>query len=411
MMANAEMTTREVGNAGDAGSGCPNLLEKLPGRPRRIALVAHVRTKRVFPIVAAEYALVRSGPVCLRTALVMSSIPPKELCPKSTETVVGERVQMKEPLVRHIYTADPSAHVFDGRVYVYPSHDLDLRVEENDDGAHFQMVDYRVLSMDDLNSPVIEHGTALHIEDVPWASRQMWAPDVAKKGDRYYFYFPARDHEGRFRIGVATGTSPVGPFVPRPESIPGSYSIDPCAFADDDGEAYLYFGGLWGGQLEKWQTGSFVEGATGPDPEQPAIGPRVARLTTDMLRFASPPSEICINDESGNPLLAKDTDRRYFEGPWMHKYRGKYYFSYSTGDTHYLVYATGDSPLGPFTYQGRILNPVVGWTTHHSIVQVGEDWYLFYHDSSLSGGITHQRCVKVQPLEHDEQGRIVTLDP
>src|SRR5690606_16831561 len=109
-------------------------------------------------------------------------------------------------------------------------------------------------------------------------------------------------------------------------------------------------------------------------------------------------------------LRAGDTERRYFEGPWMHKYQGKYYFSYSTGDTHYLVYAVGESPLGPFTYRGRILNPVVGWTTHHSIVQVNERWYLFYHDSTLSGGVTHQRCVKVQELKYDATGNIITLD-
>src|SRR5690606_8660829 len=128
-----------------------------------------------------------------------------------------------------------------------------------------QMVDYHVLSMDDLDSPVIDHGTALHIRDVPWASRQMWAPDIAKKDGRYYFYFPARDQEGLFRIGVATGTSPEGPFTPEPTPIAGSYSIDPCAFLDEDGEGYLYFGGLWGGQLEKWQSGAFDAHAKGPD--------------------------------------------------------------------------------------------------------------------------------------------------
>lgn len=317
---------------------------------------------------------------------------------------------MKEPLVTHIYTADPSAHVFDGRVYVYPSHDLDLPVEENDNGDHFQMVDYRVLSMNDLSSKVIEHGTALHIRDVPWASRQMWAPDVARKNGKYYFYFPARDRDQRFRIGVAIGTKPEGPFAAQPEPIRGSYSIDPCSFVDDDGEAYLYFGGLWGGQLEKWQTGAFVEDARGPEDDAPAIGPRVAKLTDDMLEFDGEITEIEILDEGGRRLVAGDTERRYFEGPWMHKYRGKYYFSYSTGDTHYLVYAIGDSPRGPFTYAGRILNPVVGWTTHHSIVQVEGRWYLFYHDSTLSGGITHQRCVKVQELEYDEEGRIITMD-
>jgi hypothetical protein len=108
-------------------------------------------------------------------------------------------------------------------------------------------------------------------------------------------------------------------------------------------------------------------------------------------------------------LTAGDEDRRYFEGPWMHKYNGEYYFSYSTGTTHYLVYATGKSPFGPFAYRGRILEPVIGWTTHHSIVEFEGKWYLFYHDSSLSGGINHKRCVKYTELKYTADGGIETL--
>lgn len=88
----------------------------------------------------------------------------------------------------------------------------------------------------------------------------------------------------------------------------------------------------------------------------------------------------------------------------MHKYRGKYYFSYSTGDTHFLCYAVGESPQGPFVYRGRLLEPVVGWTTHHSIVEFGGRWWLFYHDSSLSGGKNHLRCVKVREIFYDQAG-------
>lgn len=318
---------------------------------------------------------------------------------------------MKEALVTHILTADPSAHVYDGRVYIYPSHDLDLPVETNDNGDHFQMVDYHVLSMERPGAPVTDHGTALHINDVPWASRQMWAPDIAKRGDTYYFYFPARDHQDQFKIGVATGTAPEGPFKAEPQPIKGCFSIDPCSFIDDDAQCYLYFGGLWGGQLEKWETGDFVADAAGPSGDAPAICPRVAKLAGDMLSVDGEVQRIEILDASGKAITAGDTDRRYFEGPWVHKYQGKYYFSYSTGDTHYLVYAVGDSPLGPFTYAGRILNPVVGWTTHHSIVEVEGKWFLYYHDCTHSGGITHQRSVKVVELHYDDEGRIQTIDP
>ncbi len=319
--------------------------------------------------------------------------------------------KQKEPLVTHIYTADPSAHVFNGKIYVYPSHDLEHAGEDNDDGDEYQMEDYHILSMDNVDAPCIDNGEALNMRDVPWVSKQMWAPDCAYKNGKYYLYFPARDKDLRFHIGVAVSDSPVGPFKPEDDYIKGSFSIDPAVLVDDDGSAYIYFGGLWGGQLEKWQTGEFVENPAEIPADAKALGPQVAKLTDDMLQFADGPEEITILDENGEPIKAGDEDRRYFEGPWMHKYNGKYYLSYSTGTTHYLVYAIGDSPKGPFTYQGRILEPVIGWTTHHSIVEIDGKWYLFYHDSSLSGGLNHRRCVTFRELKYDENGKIITMKP
>lgn len=319
--------------------------------------------------------------------------------------------QPNQPLVTHIYTADPSAHVFEGRIYIYPSHDLDHDGESNDNGDQYRMEDYHVLSMDNLASPVVDHGEALHIRDVPWASKQMWAPDAAYKNGMYYLFFPARDHDGIFRIGVATSTSPAGPFRAQPTYMEGSFSIDPAVLVDDDGRSYMYFGGLWGGQLEKWQTGEFRPDDKEPAPGAPALGPRAALLSDDMLSLQGAPKEIEIVDEEGNPILAGDEDRRYFEGPWVHKYGGLYYLSYSTGTTHKLVYAVSRDPLGPYTFKGTILTPVIGWTTHHSIVQFGDKWYLFYHDSSLSGGVNHKRCVKFAELHYEEDGTIRTIDP
>jgi beta-xylosidase len=316
-----------------------------------------------------------------------------------------------QPLVTHIFTADPSAHVFDGKIYIYPSHDLDHDGPDNDNGDQYKMEDYHVLSLDDIGSPCVDHGEALHMKDVPWVSNQMWAPDVAYKNGTYYLFFPARDKDGIFRIGVATGKNPAGPFTPEPDYIPGSYSIDPAVFVDDDDKAYMYYGGLWGGQLEKWATGTFIPNAEGPAVTAPALGPIVAELSDDLLTFKNDPKMITILDEHGNPLTAGDEDRRYFEGPWMHKYNGNYYLSYSTGSTHYLVYAISKNPEGPFTYQGRILEPVIGWTTHHSIVSFKDKWYLFYHDSSLSGGVNHKRCVKYTELKYNEDGTIVTIKP
>ena len=317
----------------------------------------------------------------------------------------------REPLVTHIFTADPSAHVFDDKIYIYPSHDLPHDGEDNDNGDEYQMRDYHVLSLDSLESDCIDHGQALHMNDVPWVSDQMWAPDVAYKNGKYYLYFPARDKEGNFRLGVAISDKPGGPFIPEENYIQGSYSIDPAVLVDDDGKSYIYYGGLWGGQLEKWQTGTFNPDGAGPAADKPAIGPMCAVLADDMLSFAEEPFHLEILDENGEPIKAGDEDRRYFEGPWMHKYNGKYYFSYSTGTTHYLVYAVGDSPTGPFTYKGRIMEPVIGWTTHHSIVEYHGKWYLFYHDCEYSGGINHRRCVKYTELKYNEDGTIQTIYP
>ena len=116
----------------------------------------------------------------------------------------------------------------------------------------------------------------------------------------------------------------------------------------------MYNGGLWGGQLEKWQTGSFVAGDPGMIPGDD--GPKGAEAAL---------------------------------GP----------------------YAAGTDPMGPFTYRGRILEPVLGWTTHHSIIEYHGKWYLFYHDCELSNGINHRRNVKYVELEYNEDGTIKTICP
>lgn len=318
---------------------------------------------------------------------------------------------ISQPLINHIYTADPSAHVFNGKIYIYPSHDIESGIAFDDLGSHFDMKDYHVISMDSPQGPANDYGIALHIKDVPWAKKQMWAPDAAYKNGKYYLYFPAKGPDGIFQIGVATSDSPTGPFTAETEAIRDSYSIDPAVFTDEDGSTFMYFGGLWGGQLQSYRNNVYDPKNGEPFPDAPALGPRIARLSDSMLQFAEEIMEIVIMDDKGQPLLAGDNERRFFEASWMHKYEGKYYFSYSTGDTHFICYAIGDNPYGPFTYAGRILDPVIGWTSHHSIVQFRNKWYLFYHDSSLSKGVTHLRCIKVTGLTYEENGYIKTIQP
>ena len=332
------------------------------------------------------------------------------------------------------YMADPSVNVFNGRLYVYPSHDWDSGECFDDDGGHFQMRDYHVLSMDDvMEGEVIDHGVILDVEQVPWAEKQMWDNDVVEKNGKYYLIFSAKDYSGMFRLGVAVSDTPEGPFRPEEHPIRGSFSIDPCVFKDDDGEIYCYFGGIWGGQLQ-WRAplaapyAPIAQPDSAPAPADaadlghapdkktelfapagaPALSSYVVRMTDDVLQFNEAPRPVLIVDENGEPLKADDP-HRFFEASWMHKQNGKYYFSYSTGDSHYLCYAVGDNPYGPFTYQGVILEPVVGWTTHHSIVEYKGQWYLFHHDCVPSNDITWLRSLKVMPIEFDENGKIKTM--
>jgi len=331
--------------------------------------------------------------------------------PNEQDSTVTEKKKepVSQPLVSHIYTADPSAHVFNGRIYIYPSHDTATGTPEDDLGSHFNMMDYHILSMDSIGGKVTDHGVALQIKDVPWAGRQLWAPDAAFANNKYYLYFPVKDKQDVFHIGVATSNKPEGPFTAEKEPIKGSYSIDPCVFKDDDGKFYMYFGGIWGGQLQKWNDNKYDSTGKLRQAAEQAVLPRVAKLNADMKSFAEEVKEIKIIDKDGKLFTEKDNDKRFFEAAWMHKYKSKYYFSYSTGDTHFINYAIGDNPYGPFTFQGVLLNPVDGWTNHHSIVEVNGKWYLFYHDVQLSGK-THLRNVKVTELKYNDDGTIVTVN-
>jgi Beta-xylosidase len=314
-------------------------------------------------------------------------------------------------LIPNDYMADPAVHLFYGRLYIYPSHDWESGIPENDNGDHFNMKDYHVFSLEDIeNGEVADHGVVLKTEDIPWAGRQLWDNDVAFRNGKYYMYFPLKDRNDIFRIGVAVGDKPEGPFIPQENPLKGSYSIDPCIWPDEDGEYYMYFGGLWGGQLQRYRNNKALECGVLPDGDAPALCPKGVKLRDDMLEFAEEPRDILILDENGKPLTAGDTERRFFEASWMHKYNGKYYFSYSTGDTHLICYAIGDNPYGPFTYQGVILTPVVGWTTHHSIVEFKGKWYLFHHDCVPSDGKTWLRSLKVVELEYNPDGTIKTIE-
>ena len=242
-----------------------------------------------------------------------------------------------------------------------------------------------------------DHGVILDLDDVPWAEKQLWDNDVVEKDGRYYLIFSAKDLNGLFRLGVAVADRPEGPFRPQADPIRGSYSIDPCVFKDDDGQIYCYFGGLWGGQLQRYRDNHALKAEQLPEGDEEALPSRVARMTDDVLQFAEAPRPVIIVDDNNQPLKANDP-HRFFEASWMHKANGRYYFSYSTGDTHLLCLAEGTSPYGPFRFVRELLQPVVGWTTHHSIVRYRDRWWLFHHDCVPSNNVTWLRSLKVKEL-------------
>jgi len=289
----------------------------------------------------------------------------------------------RNPIVSQIFTADPSAKVFEGRVYVYASHDPD-------DQAAYDMRDYHVFSSKDLVNWQ-DHGVALDEANISWTDR-LYAPDCAYGAatGKYYLYFP----NSGSAIGVAVSDSPAGPFVDalgRPlidGSVPGvadvEWLFDPTAFVDDDGQAYLYFGG-------------------GPDGT--GANARVIRLNPDM---------VSLMDAAATVIPAPD----FFEASFLHKRDGKYYFSYSTGFANHapsIDYMVSDNPMTGFSYAGTVLPNPAGNNdnnNHSSIVEYGGSWYIFYHNRVLAnrdGFTSFQRSITLDHLSFDAQGSIVMV--
>jgi hypothetical protein len=283
----------------------------------------------------------------------------------------------QNPFVRDIYTADPSAHVWeDGRLYVYPSHDI------NPPRGCDLMDKYHVYSTDDMVTWT-DHGQIVEAADVPWGSpledggKFMWAPDCAYRNGKYYFYFPHPDKDpwnSNWKIGIAVSDRPASGFQVLEHTLSGlpeSGEIDPCVFIDDDGQAYFYYGG-----------GNHCYGA---------------RLKDNMIEL----------DGDLQPMTGL-TD--FHEGTWVFKRNGTYYLTYADNlsGANRLRYATGESPLGPWSYKGVYLNSTTSDTSHGSVVEYKGQWWAFYHTADLSGR-GNLRSICVDPLFFNDNGTIQTV--
>jgi len=283
----------------------------------------------------------------------------------------------QNPLIRDQFTADPTARVFEGRVYVYPSHDV------NCGHNWFCMKDYHVFSSENLVNWT-DHGVIVSQEKVVWVDstkNSMWAPDCYEKNGKYYFYFPAivDTNTGLFgmAVGVAVSNTPYGPFKPEDKPIKGVSGIDPNVFRDTDGQTYLY----WAGRG----------------------GLRGARLKENMLELDS------------DPQVFDNLPKGMKEGPFLFERKGLYYFTFPhvIKETEALVYSIGDNPLGPFEYKGIIMDehPSGCWTNHHSILEYKNQWYLFYHHNDLSPDFDKNRSIRADSLFFNEDGIIQKVIP
>lgn len=283
------------------------------------------------------------------------------------------------PLIMDQFTADPTARVFEGRVYVYPSHDIKAPPGYKGKPNWFVMEDYHVFSSENLTDWK-DHGVIVKQTEVDWvdpSAYAMWAPDSVFKDGKYYFYFPAIAKTGGFRIGVATADKPYGPFKPMPTYIEGVKGIDPAVLIDKDGSAYLYY------SLDK----IFV-----------------ARLKPNMLEI------------EGEPAVFDNLPKKGLqEGPFVFERNGIYYLTYPhvANKTERLEYATSTSPMGPFKAAGVILDEAESgcWTVHHSILDYQGQWYLFYHDKDLSPAFDKNRAIRADKLFFNADGTIRKVIP
>ncbi len=347
------------------------------------------RKPEVLKLELLDLKLLRAPFNSFRTSLKLTVLHFRTsiVCLSLTALVPGglfTPVLAQNPLIRDQFTADPSARVFNNKVYVFPSHDIRAPQGRNLRKDWFCMEDYHLFSSENL-SDWTDHGVILSQYDPAWvdsASYSMWAPDCIEREGKYYFYFPANsrpDQNGRrnLGIGVAVADRPEGPYLPQPEAIKGVHGIDPNVFIDKDGQAYLYWS----------QQHLFV-----------------ARLKENMLELDSDPM-----------IIANLPEKGLKEGPWVFEREGLYYltFPHVENKTERLEYAIGKHPMGPFTMTGVIMDesPTACWTNHHSILEYRGQWYLFYHHNDYSPDFDKNRSMRIDSLFFNADGSIQKVSP
>ncbi len=291
-------------------------------------------------------------------------------------------LKAQNPIVQTNYTADPAPMVYNGKVYLYTSHD-------EDESTWFTMNDWKLYSTEDMINWT-DHGSILSYTDFTWAKMNAWAGQCIERNGKFYWYVPITDRDRRNGIGVAVANSPYGPFIDplgKPLIQKTMADIDPTVFIDDDLQAYLY----WGNPVCYY-----------------------VKLNEDMISYEGEIQQFPNTIESFGKRT-KDDPRRpttYEEGPWLYKRNNLYYLFFAGGPiSEHIGYSTGNGPLGPWSYQGVVM-PTQGesFTNHPGIIDFKGNTYFFYHNGALPGGSGFTRSVCVEEAKFNEDGSIVQMN-
>ncbi|MGW4214732.1 glycoside hydrolase family 43 protein [Lentzea sp. NPDC004789] len=284
------------------------------------------------------------------------------------------------PIVQHVYTADPSPLVHNGRLYLYTGHD-------EDGSTYFTMKDWRVWSTTDMVNWT-DHGSPLSLSTFSWAKQDAWAGQAVERNGKFYWYVPVVNRAtGRMAIGVAVGDTPTGPFRDAlGHPLVENGEIDPTVMIDSDGQAYLYWGNpnLW-----------------------------YVRLNTDMISYSGGVNQIPLTT-AGYGTRTGDAKRPtlYEEGPWVFKRNGLYYNVFAAKCcSEFIGYSTSPGPTGPWTYRGTVM-PTQGssFTNHPGLIDYKGGSYFFYHNGALPGGGGFTRSVGVEKFSYNGDGTIPTIN-
>jgi len=271
------------------------------------------------------------------------------------------------PVVQTCFTADPAPMVYNNTVYLYTSHDED---DAPDDG--FKMLNWKCYTSTDMSNWT-DHGTIASLATFSWAATyNAWAPQCIFRNGKFYLYCPVAQKNGVMAIGVAVSDSPTGPFtdaIGKPLIGRSGEDIDPTVFIDDDGQAYLYWG-------------------------NPNLN--YVKLNQDMVSY------------SGSIVKESSKPSNYQEGPWFYKRNGLYYLAYaSTCCPEGIGYCMSNSPTGPWTYKGLIVNPQPNSAGNHpGIIDYKGNSYVFGFNAALPGGGNQRRSVCVEKFNYNSDGTI-----